>query len=106
VKIPVGVMVALGADWQAGILTDERPESSYGLPVVVVEGEQVARGMGEVAWLDPAVTLHHEPLKIMAGSIADCYRLNGGDVEAFLRRTLAAGFRILGLQDGVAVRVW
>ena len=37
-----------GGPWLPAILSDERAESSYGLPVVVVDGEDNARGPREV----------------------------------------------------------
>ncbi len=45
---PVEVKLVANGEWRAAVLTDERSESSYGLPVVVVDGETVARGSSEI----------------------------------------------------------
>jgi hypothetical protein len=47
-KTMVKVQTIPGGLWQTAWLTDERSESSYGQPVVVVQGEDLARGSGEV----------------------------------------------------------
>jgi len=69
-QIPVRVQAEPGGDWQEGVLTDERAESSYGLPVVVVDGEDLARGSSEV------------------------YELDASAVQDLLRRAGEAGFRL------------
>ena len=45
----ISVKLTAAAEWLPAILSDERAESSYGLPVVIVDGEDFARGTGEVA---------------------------------------------------------
>jgi hypothetical protein len=45
----ISVKLTTAGEWLPAILTDERAESSYGLPVVVVEGQDFARGTGELA---------------------------------------------------------
>ena len=70
-QIAVKVQVAQGGEWQDGILTDERAESSYGLPVIVIEGEELARGSQEVC------------------------RLDASQAQDLLRRACEAGYRFL-----------
>ena len=47
-KTYVKVLLNPSGQWQPGKLTDEQGDSSHGLPVVVVDGEDCARGPGEV----------------------------------------------------------
>ncbi len=51
-QIPVLVQTREGGEWLEGVLTDERNESSHGLPVVMVEGEELARATAEVWQID------------------------------------------------------
>ncbi len=49
----------LDGSWHDAWLTDERAESSYGQPVVVVEGDDVARGPAEIGCLKVSRTMRY-----------------------------------------------
>jgi hypothetical protein len=78
-QVQVQVRLAARAPWVAATLTDERAESSYGQPVVVVHGETCARGPAEVFLLSGAPP---------AGAPVDWEAR-----KSLLDRALAAGFR-------------
>jgi len=62
----VHVRLTPGGKLLPAILSDERAESSYGQPVVVVEGEDNARGPGEVE----TVHVHADcPPELLDGAI-------------------------------------
>jgi hypothetical protein len=46
--VRVKAKIERGGKFYPAILTNEHPESSYGLPVVVIDGEKRARKPGEV----------------------------------------------------------
>lgn len=47
-KIPIQAKLEYGREFFPAILTDEHSESSYGQPVVVIDGEKRARKPGEL----------------------------------------------------------
>jgi hypothetical protein len=78
-QIPVLAQIEPGGEWLEATLTDERSESSYGIPVIVLEGEDFARGPGKVIALEAQVA---------RGLIAG---LSPRDAARALERTLRTG---------------
>jgi hypothetical protein len=46
--VRIKVKIERGGKFYPAILTNEHPQSSYGLPVVVIDGEKRARKPGEI----------------------------------------------------------
>ena len=82
-QIDVEAYLVSGGPWQPAILTTDRAECSYGVPVVVVVGEDSARGPAEIMAIRP----------MLAGDDLD-------DAEPILQAAVHTGFLVMGWRAG------